>query len=402
MPLGRLHPACRIPSWVPWRHLGTGASGRLTPGCLGWAGLRAISTVSDYTPDPKTELSKPLEGRKHILPGLGEGPLLTMSPSAAAQPDGIQQDRSISKLIFFLFVFGAILLCVGVLLSIFGFQACQFEALPDCSMVPKAAGPACVVVGLGAMILARSRAQIQLREGRLRGSQADPDQAFICGESRQFAQCLIFGFLFLTSGMLISILGIWVPGCGPDWVQEALNETDTADREPHICGFLSLQIMGPLIVLVGLCFFVVAHVKKRNSSNVDQDASEGEERHPENMEPVEVSVGDAVIIFPPPPPPYFPESSTSAVTRRPGANHVLLDENPPSYYSIFNYRTPTPEGQGAASERDREPVYTISGTVSTSAISHTPRLSSELPPTYEEKETVATMPLSPSSEPSPP
>lgn len=238
-----------------------------------------------------SELLKPPEGRKHILPGLREGPLLAMSPSATAQPDGIQQDRSVSKLIFFLFVFGAILLCVGVLLSIFGFQACQFETLPDCSMVPKAAGPACVVVGLGAMILARSRAQIQLREGRLRGSQADPDQAFICGESRQFAQCLIFGFLFLTSGMLISILGIWVPGCGPDWVQEALNETDTADGEPHICGFLSLQIMGPLIVLVGLCFFVIAHVKKRNSSNVDQDASEGEERQPENMEPIEVSIG---------------------------------------------------------------------------------------------------------------
>ncbi|KAK2488574.1 hypothetical protein MC885_013594 [Smutsia gigantea] len=349
------------------------------------------------------ELLKPLEGRKHILPGLGEGPLLAMSPSATAQPDGLLQDRSVSKLIFFLFVFGAILLCVGALLSVFGFQACQYEALPDCSMVPKAAGPACVVVGLGAMILARSQAQIQLREGRLRGSQADPDQAFICGESRQFAQCLIFGFLFLTSGMLISILGIWVPGCGPDWTQEALNETDTADGEPHICGFLSLQIMGPLIVLVGLCFFVVAHVKKRNSLNVGQDASEGDERQPEDMEPVEVAVGDAVIIFPPPPPPYFPESSASAVTRRPGANRLLLDENPPSYYSIFNYgRTPAPEGQDAGSERDREPVYTISGTASSSAISRTPHLSSESPPRYEEKETAATMSLFPSSEPSPP
>ena len=194
-------------------------------------------------------------------------------------------------LIFFLFVFGAILLFVGVLLSIFGFQACQYKPLPDCSIVLKVVGPACAVVGLAAVILARSRALRQFREGHLRGHQADPDRAFICGESRQFAQCLIFGFLFLTSGMLISILGIWVPGCGPDWEQETLNETDTANEEPQICGFLSLQIMGPLIVLMGLCFFVVAHVKRRSNLNEGQNASESEERQTQNTEPVQVTVG---------------------------------------------------------------------------------------------------------------
>lgn len=188
-------------------------------------------------------------------------------------------------LIFFLFVFGAILLFVGVLLSIFGFQTCQYDTVPDCSMVLKFAGPVCAAVGLGAVILARSRALLQFQERRLRGNQVDPDQAFICGESRQFAQCLIFGFLFLTSGMLISILGIWVPGCGSDWEKEPLNETDTSTEEPQFCGFLSLQIMGPLIVLVGLCFFVVAHVKKRNNLSEGQNASESEERQTENTEP---------------------------------------------------------------------------------------------------------------------
>ncbi|XP_039098025.1 transmembrane protein 171 [Hyaena hyaena] len=325
-----------------------------------------------------------------------------MSPVAAAEPDGVQPDRSVSKLIFFLFVFGAILLCVGVLLSIFGFQTCQYKTFPDCSMVLKVAGPACAAIGLGAVILARSRARLQHREGRLRGSQADPDRAFICGESRQFAQYLIFGFLFLTSGMLISILGIWVPGCGSDWAQESLNETDTADMEPQICGFLSLQIMGPLIVLMGLCFFVVAHVKKKNNS-MGQDASESEDRQIENMEPIQVTVGDAVIIFPPPPPPYFPESSASAVTRSPVANGLLPNEHPPSYYSIFNNgRTPTPEGQGVASERDCGSIYTISRTPSSAGTSYTPYLSSELPPRYEEKDFGATTSLSPSSEPSPP
>eukprot|EP00069_Balaena_mysticetus_P020768 bmy_13285T0 len=325
-----------------------------------------------------------------------------MSPAAAAEPDGVQGDRRVTKLIFFLFVIGAILLCVGILLSIFGFQSCQYETLPDCSMVLKIAGPACAVIGLGAVVLARSRARLQRSEERLRGNQGASDRAFLCGESRQFVQCLIFGFLFLTSGMLISVLGIWVPGCGSDWVQEPLNETDTADSEPQICGFLSLQILGPLIVLVGLCFFVVAHVKKRNNLNVGQDASESEERQTQNMEPVQVTVGDAVIIFPPPPPPYFPESSVSAATRSPGADCLLPDENPPSYYSLFNYRIPTPEEQGTASERDCESIYTISGTASSAETSHTPYLSSELPPRYEEKETAASTSLSPSSEPSPP
>ncbi|XP_057554840.1 transmembrane protein 171 isoform X2 [Hippopotamus amphibius kiboko] len=218
-----------------------------------------------------------------------------MSPAAAAEPDEVQGDRHVSKLIFFLFVIGAILLCVGVLLSIFGFQACQYETLPECNMVLKIAGPACAVIGLGAVILARSRARLQQSEERLQGNLGDSDRAFLCGESRQFVQCLIFGFLFLTSGMLISVLGIWVPGCGSDWVQEPLNETDSADAEPQICGFLSLQILGPLIVLVGLCFFVVAHVKKRNNLNGGQDASEDEERQTQTLEPVQVTVGPQLL-----------------------------------------------------------------------------------------------------------
>ncbi|XP_027783529.1 transmembrane protein 171 isoform X1 [Marmota flaviventris] len=326
-----------------------------------------------------------------------------MSSTATAEPEGDQQDRHVSKLIFFLFVLGAVLLCVGVLLSIFGYQACQNESLPDCSMVLKIAGPSCAVIGLGAVILARSRARLQFLQGRRRGDQADPNQAFICGESRQFAQCLIFGFLFLTSGMLISILGIWVPGCSSDWVSESLNQTETASMEPPICGFLSLQIMGPLIVLVGLCFFVVAHIKKRNNLSVSQDASESEEGHSHNMEPVQVTVGDSVIIFPPPPPPYFPESSASAGTRSPGANSLLPTESPPSYYSLFNDgRTPAPESQGPAPERPREFVYTISGPPARSDFSHTPHPSSEPPPRYEEKEHAPNASLSPSSESSPP
>ncbi|XP_006875335.1 PREDICTED: transmembrane protein 171 [Chrysochloris asiatica] len=325
-----------------------------------------------------------------------------MSSTAAGEPNVDQRDRCISKLIFFLFVFGAILLCVGVLLSIFGFQACQYETLANCSLVLKVAGPSCAVIGLGAVILARSRARLQLLEEQRRGNQLDPNQAFICGESRQFAQCLIFGFLFLMSGLLISILGIWVPGCDFGRGQGSQNETDIAGSEPQICGFLTLQIMGPLIVLVGLCFFVVAHVKKRNSTSAGPDALESEEGQVQSTEPVQVTVGDAVILFPPPPPPYFAGPSASTGTRSPRANSLLPNENPPSYYSIFNYgRTPIPEGQGTAAARGSESVYTISGTSLSYELSPPLHLPSESPPRYEEKENTVATSLSPSSEPSP-
>ncbi|XP_006985831.2 transmembrane protein 171 isoform X2 [Peromyscus maniculatus bairdii] len=325
-----------------------------------------------------------------------------MSSVVTTEPDGDQRDRHVSKLIFFLFLFGAVLLCVGVLLSIFGYQACQHKALSHCNMVLKIAGPSCAVIGLGAVILARSRARLHLREGQRRGLQ-DPDQSFICGESRQFAQCLIFGFLFLTSGMLISILGIWVPGCGADWEREPLNETDTGETEPQICGFLSLQIMGPLIVLVGLCFFVVAHVKKKNNLSSSRDTSEIEGGHAHSMEPVHITVGDSVIIFPPPPPPYFPESSSGSPPP-PGVNSLHpRAENPPSYCSLFHHgRTPTPESQGAASERERELIYTISGPGSPSESSYPGHLPLDLPPRYEEKETAPATPTDAPSEPSPP
>ncbi|KAL1782798.1 transmembrane protein 171 isoform X1 [Sigmodon hispidus] len=323
-----------------------------------------------------------------------------MSSVGTAEPDGDQRDRHVSKLIFFLFIFGAVLLCVGVLLSIFGYQACQYKPLSHCSMVLKIAGPSCAVMGLGIVILARSRARLHLREGQRRGHQ-DPDQSFLCGESRQFAQCLIFGFLFLASGMLISILGIWVPGCGSDWEREPLNETDTGEAEPPICGFLSLQIMGPLIVLVGLCFFVVAHVKKKNNLSSSRDSSEVEGGQSHSMEPVHITVGDSVIIFPPPPPPYFPESS--AGTQPPGANNMCRAENPPSYHSLYHHgRTQTPGSQGTASEREQEFIYTISGPGSPSESSHPGHLPLDLPPRYEEKETALTTPLDAPSEPAPP
>ncbi|XP_038621747.1 transmembrane protein 171 [Tachyglossus aculeatus] len=308
-----------------------------------------------------------------------------MSPaSGPAEPAEDAEGRRGSKIVFFLLVFGVVLLCTGILLSIFGFQTCQYETLTDCGTMLKIAGPSCAVIGASGIILARSRARLQLRERQRRGSTWDPDSFFICGESRQFAQFLIFGFLFLTSGMLISVLGIWVPSCHPGWHSDQGNQTDSASVESRGCGFLSLQIMGPLIVLIGLCFFVVAHIKKRHNLGPGQDGLENQEQRSQNPEPVQVTVGDAVIIFPPPPPPYFSESSTSSIGSSPVVHRLPLSENPPPYYSIFNYGARFPAIQGAASARARDSVYTISGPDSSSGISATPH-PSESPPKYEEK-----------------
>ncbi|KAM5264379.1 transmembrane protein 171 [Ctenodactylus gundi] len=299
-----------------------------------------------------------------------------MSSVVMADPDGGPQGRNVSMLVFFLFVFSSVLLCMGILLSIFGYQACQYDDFPKCSIVLKVAGPLCAMVGLGAVILARSQARLQLLVGcRPGGSQADSGHAFLCGESRQFAQCLIFGFLFLTSGLLISILGLWVPRCSSDWAPEPLNKTHTADTKPQICGFLSLQILGPLIVLMGLCFFVVAHVKKKTNLSASQDDSESDQGHTSGVDPVQVSVGDSVILFPPPPPPYFAECPVAVGDRPPGADSMLPADSPPSYCSLFNHGAPGASGL----------VYTISGTDFDPEGPHGLPLSSESesPPSYE-------------------
>lgn len=322
-----------------------------------------------------------------------------MSP--AVQLAEVRHDRRVSLLVFALFVGGAALLCVGALLALFGFQACA-AAAPDCSVGLRVAGPACAALGVGGLILARSRARLQRRQRRRRGAPADPGPAFACGESRQFAQCLVLGFLLLASGMLVSVLGVWAPGCGAAWAQEPLNDTDAAADEPPICRLPSLQILGPLVVLLGLCFFVGAHVKRRSGLGARPDGHDGHDgeeppARSQSTEPVQVAVGDAVILFPPPPPPYFPEAPASAGTQAAGPSEL-----PPSYHSLFSDRTPTPERHRAASSRDRESVYTISGTTSLSENPQPPHFASELPPSYEEKDTAVATSSPPTSRPSQP
>ncbi|KAL7988951.1 hypothetical protein Chor_007870 [Crotalus horridus] len=89
--------------------------------------------------------------------------------------------------------------------------------------------------------------------------------------------------------MLISVLGIWIPGCSQGWRYQQFNHSNTSGIELQDCGFHSVQTMGPLIVLIGLCFFVIAHIKKKQNLNLIQESSVSEEQL--NSESFQVTVG---------------------------------------------------------------------------------------------------------------
>ncbi|KAM7077117.1 transmembrane protein 171 isoform 1-T2 [Ciconia maguari] len=316
-----------------------------------------------------------------------------MYPVAVPAPGGEGNNGQRGKLIFFLFVFGAVLLCAGFLLSVFILQSCPSGTFSDCNEVLKAAGPVLAVTGLVCVLLARSRARLYIRQRQLQNEQVY--SLVFCRGSCQFAQFLIFGFLFLTSGMLISILGIWVPGCSPSWHSIQLNHTGSSDVGLQGCGFLSLQIMGPLIVLTGLCFFVIAHVKKKQNLNLNQESCESEE-HPQSPESFQVTVGDAVMVFPPPPPPYFADPLSQTMTRCLMSSGLPTSENPPPYHSIFSHGAQLADDERTVAVRDYETIYTISGSSSPSDILPMLYLS-ESPPKYEEKASITHNEYSPSS-----
>ncbi|XP_010004674.1 PREDICTED: transmembrane protein 171 [Chaetura pelagica] len=315
-----------------------------------------------------------------------------MYPVAVPAPGGEGNNGQHGKLIFFLFVFGALLLCAGFLLSVFILQSCPSGTFSDCNEVLKAAGPVLAVTGLVCVLLARSRARLYIRQRQLQNEQVY--SLVFCRGSCQFAQFLIFGFLFLTSGMLISILGIWVPGCSPSWHSIQLNHTGSSDVNLQGCGFLSLQIMGPLIVLTGLCFFVIAHVKKKQSLNLNQESFESEE-HPQSPESFQVTVGDAVMVFPPPPPPYFADAVSPTMTRLMSSD-LPRSESPPPYHSIFSNGAQLTDDERTVAVRGYETIYTISRSSSPSDILPVLYLS-ESPPKYEEKASIANNEYSPSS-----
>ncbi|XP_075036004.1 transmembrane protein 171 [Mixophyes fleayi] len=281
-----------------------------------------------------------------------------------------------SWLIFCMYVFGTMLFCAGFLLSIFGFQSCQSDNFANCSMTWKVLGPALAVIGLGSVLLARSRARLEAR--RRESDQINPDSSFLCGYRRQLIQFIIFGLLFIVCGVLINIMGVWVPGCSMRFSNQNVTGTDSNDKN---CGLRSLQIMGPLIILIGLCFFVVAYVQKKRSHHNSNDSDIDVESQSQADTSFHITVGDEVIIFPPPPPSYFADP-LSPVTGQDGRD-LLRTDNPPSYYSIFNIRTQHPVEDVVG---DHEGVYTVPLPIPSSESNSNACFPSDPPPKYEEKD----------------
>ncbi|KAG9488073.1 transmembrane protein 171 [Eleutherodactylus coqui] len=298
---------------------------------------------------------------------------------------------TISRLIFFMYIFGGTLFCAGFLLSIYVFQACKVGVQNYCTTSFKIMGPSLAVLGLASIVLAKSRSRLEAARRPLSNGETDPDRLFLFGESRQFFQCLIFGLLMVTCGILVSILGAWIPGCKENFPDQ--NATD-ANANPRTCGLLSLQILGPVIILIGLGAFVMGHIKKRNCrQNHDDPVGDEEPQAPADGR-FHVTVGDTVIIFPSPPPPYFEDTLPLAA----GSDGAPRSENPPSYSSIFNIRTYQNDG-GSPGGQDCT-VYTIPLPSYSNECYSNVYFASDPPPKYEEKETLpeaSTSPITPSN-----
>nr|XP_025041011.1 transmembrane protein 171 [Pelodiscus sinensis] len=213
-----------------------------------------------------------------------------------------------------------------------------------------------------------------------------------CQGNCQFAHFLIFGVLFLGSGMLISFLGIWVPGCSQERQSLQYNQTSISDIELPSCGFLPLQIIGPLIVVIGLSFFVIAHIKKKTNLNLSQESFENGEQ-PQSPESLEVTTGDAVMTFPPL---RFIDSLSPPITHKPLATNLPMSENPLPYHKCVTFcRTQLAHVQGMVSVREYEPLYTIPGSSSSSEFLPTLHLPLELLPKYEERKSTVNAPPPP-------
>ncbi|XP_075710986.1 transmembrane protein 171 [Rhinoderma darwinii] len=282
---------------------------------------------------------------------------------------------TISRLIFFMYIFGGIIFCAGFLLSLYVFQACKVGVQVYCTTTFKIMGPSLAVLGLASVVLAKSRARLEATRRPLPNRETHPDRLFLFGESRQFFQCLIFGFLMVTCGILVSILGAWIPGCKETFPDQNVTGTSFNTRT---CGLLSLQILGPVIILIGLGSFVMGHIKKKPCRrNHNHSVSDEEPQAPTDGR-FRVTVGDTVIIFPSPPPPYFedplsPEAGSDGTT-------LPRSDNPPSYNSIFNIRAYQNEGGQECT------VYTVPLPSYSNESYSNVYFASEPPPKYEEKD----------------
>ncbi|XP_019373217.1 PREDICTED: transmembrane protein 171 [Gavialis gangeticus] len=303
-----------------------------------------------------------------------------MYPVAVPVPCGEENKGHCRKFIFFISVFGVVLLCAGFLLLVFIFQSCPSETSSDSNAGLKAVGLVLSVAGLACALLVRSREKFHLRQRQLQNAQVLSLTS--SQRSCQSAYLLIFGFLVLTSGILIGILGIWVPSCSPERQHLQLNQTIASEVGHQGCGFLSLQIVGPFLVLTGLCLLVIAYTKRKQNLNLCQESSESEGQPP-ILETFQATADNIVMALPPPP--YFIETQSLTIADRRTTYRQGLNENPRSYHSLFNNRAQLEGIKKTIAVGEHESIYTISRSCLLPGILRMLYFSSELPPSHEEK-----------------
>ncbi|KYO48604.1 transmembrane protein 171 [Alligator mississippiensis] len=76
-----------------------------------------------------------------------------------------------------------------------------------------------------------------------------------------------------------------------------------------------------------------AYTKRKQNLNLCQESSESEEQ-PQSPETFQATADNAVMALPPPP--YFIETRSLIIAARRTTYHQGVNENPPSYHSIFN------------------------------------------------------------------
>ncbi|XP_072372225.1 transmembrane protein 171-like isoform X2 [Scyliorhinus torazame] len=239
----------------------------------------------------------------------------------------IEGDRSSYKTGFFLFIFGVSFLSAGVIVATFGFQSCDRNG-GSCNVILKATGPSLCGIALVFILLSRSTTLINLRQLVYSADQ----QCFLsCSKQDTFARFLIFGVLFCFSGVLLTMIGVWAITCPGTMEDEGFNLTSNTNGNEK-CKLLFLQIMGPVVTFIGICFLLISHVKKKVALSAEEECASGNNQQPHIAGTCQIAIDNSVLVLPPPPP-YFPEPPP-VVNDYNGICQSPPSDSPPSYYSV--------------------------------------------------------------------
>ncbi|XP_067885654.1 transmembrane protein 171-like isoform X2 [Heterodontus francisci] len=225
------------------------------------------------------------------------------------------------------FIIGVSFLSTGVIIATFGFQSCDRDG-GSCNVILKATGLSLCGIALVFILLSRSSTLINLRK---LAYSIDRRCFLSCGEEDSFTRFFIFGVLFCFSGVLLTMIGVWAITCPSTMEGQGFSLTSkTLGNEK--CKLLFLQVMGPVVTFIGICFLLIAHVKKKVALNAEEESTTTNNHQPHRLGPCHIAIDNTVMVLPPPPP-YFSEPPP-IVNDCNGVCHPPANENPPSYYSV--------------------------------------------------------------------